>query len=144
MGKFNIRVYGLWIKNQKVLISHENIDGFKMTKFPGGGLEFGEGVVDCLKREFREELGVELVKLSLLHVSNRFIKSSFKNNEQVVAVHYLVKSNQEISNYNIVHPTGVGKLNSIQFVWSEINKELHDSLTFEMDKEALDSFNKWD
>ena len=144
MGKFNIRVYGLWIKNQKVLISHENIDGFKMTKFPGGGLEFGEGVVDCLKREFREELGVELFKLSLLHVSNRFIKSSFKNNEQVVAVHYLVKSNQEISNYNIVHPTGVGKLNSIQFVWSEINKELHDSLTFEMDKEALDSFNKWD
>ena len=144
MGKFNIRVYGLWIKNQKVLISHENIDGFKMTKFPGGGLEFGEGVVDCLKREFREELGVELVELSLLHVSNRFIKSSFKNNEQVVAVHYLVKSNQEISNYNIVHPTGVGKLNSIQFVWSEINKELHDSLTFEMDKEALDSFNKWD
>ncbi len=144
MGKFNIRVYGLWIKNQKVLISHENIDGFKMTKFPGGGLEFGEGVVDCLKREFREELGVELVKLSLLHVSNRFIKSSFKNNEQVVAVHYLVKSNQEISNYNIVHPTGVGKLNSIQFVWSDINKELHDSLTFEMDKEALDSFNKWD
>lgn len=144
MGKFNIRVYGLWIKNQKVLISHENIDGFKMTKFPGGGLEFGEGVVDCLRREFREELGVELVKLSLLHVSNRFIKSSFKNNEQVVAVHYLVKSNQEISNYNIVHPTGVGKLNSIQFVWSDINKELHDSLTFEMDKEALDSFNKWD
>lgn len=144
MGKFNIRVYGLWIKNQKVLISHENIDGFKMTKFPGGGLEFGEGVVDCLKREFREELGVELFKLSLLHVSNRFIKSSFKNNEQVVAVHYLVQSNQEISNYNIVHPTGVGKLNSIQFVWSEINKELHDSLTFEMDKEALDSFNKWD
>jgi len=144
MGKFNIRVYGLWIKNQKVLISHENIDGFKMTKFPGGGLEFGEGVVDCIKREFREELGVELVKLSLLHVSNRFIKSSFKNNEQVVAVHYLVKSNQEISNYNIVHPTGVGKLNSIQFVWSDINKELHDSLTFEMDKEALDSFNKWD
>ena len=144
MGKFNIRVYGLWIKNQKVLISHENIDGFKMTKFPGGGLEFGEGVVDCLKREFREELGVELVELSLLHVSNRFIKSSFKNNEQVVAVHYLVKSNQEISNYNIVHPTGVGKLNSIQFVWSDINKELHDSLTFEMDKEALDSFNKWD
>ncbi len=144
MGKFNIRVYGLWIKNQKVLISHENIDGFKMTKFPGGGLEFGEGVVDCLKREFREELGVELFKLSLLHVSNRFIKSSFKNNEQVVAVHYLVKSNQEISNYNIVHPTGVGKLNSIQFVWSDINKELHDSLTFEMDKEALDSFNKWD
>jgi 8-oxo-dGTP diphosphatase len=144
MGKFNIRVYGLWIKNQKVLISHENIDGFKMTKFPGGGLEFGEGVVDCLKREFREELGVELVKLSLLHVSNRFIKSSFKNNEQVVAVHYLVQSNQEISNYNIVHPTGVGKLNSIQFVWSDINKELHDSLTFEMDKEALDSFNKWD
>ena len=144
MGKFNIRVYGLWIKNQKVLISHENIDGFKMTKFPGGGLEFGEGVVDCIKREFREELGVELVKLSLLHVSNRFIKSSFKNNEQVVAVHYLVQSNQEISNYNIVHPTGVGKLNSIQFVWSDINKELHDSLTFEMDKEALDSFNKWD
>ena len=40
MSKFNVRVYGIWIKSDKILLSHENIDGYAMTKFPGGGLEY--------------------------------------------------------------------------------------------------------
>lgn len=29
-------------------------------KFPGGGLEYGEGVLECLHREFDEELNVKI------------------------------------------------------------------------------------
>ena len=50
---FNLRVYGILINEQnQLLVSDEYIRGMKITKFPGGGLEFGEGTRDCLKREF--------------------------------------------------------------------------------------------
>ena len=31
-----------------------------VTKFPGGGMEFGEGTIDCIKRECMEEFGEEV------------------------------------------------------------------------------------
>ena len=44
---FNIRVYGILINDAKqVLVSDEYIRGTYITKFPGGGLEFGEGTRD--------------------------------------------------------------------------------------------------
>ena len=53
---FNIRVYGiLMTDNKEVLVSDEIIRGNYYTKFCGGGLEIGEGTIDCLKREFLEE-----------------------------------------------------------------------------------------
>ncbi|MFM2327645.1 MAG: hypothetical protein RIR31_1847, partial [Bacteroidota bacterium] len=58
---FNIRVYGILInENKQVLVSDEFIRGMQITKFPGGGLEFGEGTRDCLKREFMEEMNLEV------------------------------------------------------------------------------------
>jgi hypothetical protein len=50
---FTIRVYGLLIHNGFMLVSDELIRGHRITKFPGGGLEFGEGTKDCLIREIR-------------------------------------------------------------------------------------------
>ena len=61
MFRFNIRVYGILINDQnQVLVSDELIRGKHYTKFPGGGLEYGEGTRDCLKREFLEETGHEI------------------------------------------------------------------------------------
>ena len=57
MSRFNLRVYGILINEKnEVLVSDEFIRGSYITKFPGGGLEFGEGTRDCLKREFMEEM----------------------------------------------------------------------------------------
>ena len=39
LERFNVRVYGLCIKQGKILITDEIRGGTKMTKFPGGGLE---------------------------------------------------------------------------------------------------------
>ena len=64
MGKypFIIRVYGIYIDPDKgILVSDELVNGKYITKFPGGGLEFGEGTIDCLKREMVEETGQELL-----------------------------------------------------------------------------------
>jgi len=61
MNRFNVRVYGILINEKKqVLVSDEFIRGNYYTKFPGGGLEFGEGTRDCLKREFKEEMDLDV------------------------------------------------------------------------------------
>nr|MCU0376467.1 NUDIX domain-containing protein [Chitinophagaceae bacterium] len=58
---FNVRVYGILINEQgELLVADEKIRGGYYTKFPGGGLEFGEGTRDCLVREFQEELGLKV------------------------------------------------------------------------------------
>ena len=58
---FTIRVYGILINEEKqVLVSDEFIRGNYYTKFPGGGLELGEGTRDCLKREFKEEMNLDV------------------------------------------------------------------------------------
>jgi hypothetical protein len=50
MHRFNLRVYGIVINDKKqILVADEYIRGGFYTKFPGGGLEFGEGTRDCLK-----------------------------------------------------------------------------------------------
>jgi ADP-ribose pyrophosphatase YjhB (NUDIX family) len=68
--RFNIRVYALILDRQEknILISDERVAGLEFSKFPGGGLEFGEGVMDCIHREAIEELGQEIeVKINLRH-----------------------------------------------------------------------------
>ena len=58
---FNVRVYGILLNdNNQVLVSDEYIRGNFYTKFPGGGLEYGEGTRDCLKREFKEEMDLDI------------------------------------------------------------------------------------
>ncbi|WP_316796236.1 NUDIX domain-containing protein [Pedobacter agri] len=91
MSYFNVRVYGLLInKNEEVLVSDEEEYGFRFSKFPGGGLEFGEGLIDGLKREFMEECNAEIDVISHFYTTDFFEKSSF-NDSQVISVYYLVK-----------------------------------------------------
>jgi 8-oxo-dGTP diphosphatase len=100
MYPFNVRVYGLLINNKnEVLISDEQEYGMRFTKFPGGGLEFGEGLMDSLKREFIEECNAEVEVLSHFYTSDFFVKSAF-NDSQVISVYYLVKNTTEL-NLNI-------------------------------------------
>ena len=55
-SRFNVRVYGIWIHEGRILVNEELIRGKHVIKFPGGGLDLGEGTVDGLKREWKEEL----------------------------------------------------------------------------------------
>ena len=50
MIRFNQRVYGLLInESQDILISDEFRFDTYFRKFPGGGVEYGEGIIDALK-----------------------------------------------------------------------------------------------
>ena len=92
MGVFNVRVYGLLINEaNEILISDEQVHGIRFTKFPGGGLEAGEGLIDGLKREFIEECNVEIEVTNHFYTTDFYVKSAF-NDSQVISIYYRVKN----------------------------------------------------
>ena len=91
MGRFNVRVYGILIDDGKVLVSDEYIKGNYITKFPGGGLEFGEGTIDCVIREFKEELDLKIEVITHFYTTDFFVNSAFNTGSQVISIYYLVK-----------------------------------------------------
>lgn len=97
MYPFNVRVYGILINDaNEVLISDEQEYGMRFTKFPGGGLEYGEGLIEGLKREFVEECNINVEVVSHFYTTDFFVKSAF-NDSQIISVYYIVKNIDPIS-----------------------------------------------
>ena len=97
MPNFNIRVYGILINEKKqVLVADEYIRGGLYTKFPGGGLEFGEGTRDCLKRELKEELGIEAEIGDHIYTTDYFQMSAFRPEDQIISIYYFAKQLEEL------------------------------------------------
>ena len=94
---FNIRVYGI-LRNKKgdILVSDEFIRGNQYTKFPGGGLEFGEGTRDCLRREFLEEMDLKVLVTDHIYTTDFFQMSAFNPEHQIVSIYYRVEALEEI------------------------------------------------
>lgn len=95
---FNIRVYGILInETNQVLVSDEFIRGAYITKFPGGGLEMGEGTKDCLKREFKEEMNLIVEVGNHIYTTDFYQQSAFNPDHQIVSIYYYVKALEEIT-----------------------------------------------
>lgn len=85
----NVRVYGILLgEDKKVLVSDEFIRGNYYTKFPGGGLEFGEGTRDCLKREFKEEMDLDIKVGDHIYTTDFFQISAFNPSHQIISIYY--------------------------------------------------------
>lgn len=131
MGKypFIIRVYGIYNAAGKgILVSDEYVHGRYITKFPGGGLEFGEGTIDCLKREMMEETGHEFVVKDHFYTTDFFVPSAFDDTSQVVSVYYMMEPvgdfNHKVSSDKFNFPVIEHGAQAFRFVpISEINDE---------------------
>src|SRR4249919_4119639 len=94
---FNLRVYGILMgENREILVSDEFIRGNRYTKFPGGGLEFGEGTRDCLKREFMEEMNLLVEIGNHIYTTDFYQMSAFNKDHQIVSIYYFVKALESI------------------------------------------------
>ena len=142
MSNFNIRVYGILInEKQEVLVSDEREYGVEFSKFPGGGLEYGEGPLEGLKREFKEECGVEIEILRHVHTTNAFFKSAF-NDSQVIGIYYLVQSDETLNCRfsDKVFDFEYDKEPDQVFRWVPVTDLDEKELTFEMDGAAWRAF----
>lgn len=93
----NVRVYGILLgEHKQVLVSDEYIRGSYYTKFPGGGLEFGEGTRDCLKREFKEEMNLEVRIGDHIYTTDFFQESAFTPGQQIIAIYYFAHALEPI------------------------------------------------
>ena len=93
MPLFNVRVYGVLINEKKqVLVSDEFIRGNYYTKFPGGGLEFGEGTRDCLQREFMEEMELSVEVGEHIYTTDYFQMSAFNPEHQIISIYYYARA----------------------------------------------------
>jgi len=91
VDRFNIRVYGIWLNERReVLLTDELIKGQHITKYPGGGLELGEGILNALYREWAEEVGVPIVRYRHLYTTDFFQQSAWAPSDQIIAVYYLL------------------------------------------------------
>jgi 8-oxo-dGTP diphosphatase len=139
MYPFNVRVYGILIQNKKVLVTDEYFHDTFITKFPGGGLQFGEGTMDCVKREFLEELNLDVEVLNHFYTTDFFQPSAFDKHKQVISIYYLVKEKAEMKFKTSEKKFDFSEIinNAQSFRWLEIKNLSEDEMTFPIDKKIV-------
>lgn len=139
---FNIRVYGI-LKNHKgeVLLSDECRNGYPFTKFPGGGLEWGEGIKECLIREFYEELGISVQVGELFYLTDFFQASAFRSSDQLISIYYNIEY-AKTDDLIFDHYTTPLTSDSEKFRWVSIAEIDQEELTFPIDKIVLGLLKK--
>ena len=136
VNQFNIRVYGFLIDDGSVLITDEFRLGIFMTKFPGGGLQFGEGTVDCLKREFMEELNIPITVLSHYYTTDFFQPTTLlPSNMQLLNIYYLVTTEKPYSFPIAQTRNEIPAVDGAQsFRWVKIKNLSEGEFTFPIDR----------
>jgi ADP-ribose pyrophosphatase YjhB (NUDIX family) len=135
---YNIRVYGLLIENDAVLVSDELYNGIYMTKFPGGGHHIGESLIDCLHREFKEELDLKIEIKSHFYTTDFYVPSFFNPKDQLISIYFLIerdantklKTSQKKFDFEPIH--GAQSLRWLPL--SEINEM---ELSYPIDKKVV-------
>ncbi|MCC6383881.1 MAG: NUDIX domain-containing protein [Bacteroidia bacterium] len=138
---FNIRVYGILIKENNLLVSHEYFFRTNMIKFPGGGLQFGEGTKEAVVREFKEELNITIEVKSHLYTTDFFIPSAFEKQKQIISIYYLVDSNETISKSLFKQPLG-RKEDYFYLSWIPVCNIEAQLFTFPGDQKAFEIIKK--
>ena len=137
---FNIRVYGIAINEEnRILLTDEYRLGRRMTKFPGGGLEFGEGTLDCLKRECMEEFAQEIDILKHFYTTDYFQPTQLiEEPQQLISIYYMIK----LKNPDILVTTTrkfdfEDKDGAQTFRWVNLKDLREDELTFPIDRKVM-------
>jgi ADP-ribose pyrophosphatase YjhB (NUDIX family) len=137
---FNIRVYGLLINSkQEVLLTDEYRMETYMTKFPGGGMEYGEGTIDCLKREFKEELNIDISIDRHFYTTDYFQPAYFFEKMQMMSIYYLVSCNNTDSIPTTTIANHIPAIEGKQaFRWAKIESLKAEDLTLPIDKKVVE------
>ena len=132
ISRFNIRVYALIIFKNNILLSRELIQNKLIYKFPGGGVEIGEGIVDALQREAKEEMGQHLNHITHFYTTDFFQRSSFDSSEQLISVYFKASLSQHLNN-----KLKIPVKDQPVFEWKTLVDLNEEDLHFPIDKKVL-------
>ena len=143
--QFVIRVYAIIINDRnEILLSDEYFQNTKMTKFPGGGLEFGEGTHECLHREALEEFGQPIQILTHFYTTDFFQKALFYENAQLISIYYTAKFIDSVKfkiseiPFDFNYKAGINQC----FRWQSLHVLTIDDVTFPIDKRVVEMLLK--
>ena len=91
LTQFRVAVYGILVRDGKVLLTNTRVPSGIITNFPGGGLELGEAPVEAVEREFREETTISVMVEDLLFCTQRFQQNPEYPHEQLIHLYYRVR-----------------------------------------------------
>lgn len=142
--KFTIRIYGIYIQNKKLLITDEYRLGMFMTKLPGGGLEYGESTIDCLKREIREEMNMQIKDIKHFYTTDFFQTAiGIDKQIQLISIYYTFDFDEE---KNITFETEKKEIQPIDgyqsFRMIDISTSNENEFTFPIDKHVFNLIKK--
>ena len=135
---FNLRVYALIIDKGEILLSKELIKGNIAIKFPGGGVELGEGIIEALQRESEEELNQRLINIKHFYTTDFFQQSSFKPKDQLISIYYKASLTTKIKTSECLTPIKDQPI----FYWKKIKDIDESELRFRIDKLVLQLLKK--
>lgn len=119
-------VSGILIQNKKCLIARRNYGSAKgMFEFPGGKVEANESKEDALKREWKEELGIELDSIS-------YFASSQDNQDYAFSLDFYLCTSKEIPKHSNVHD---------QLIWTTPD-HIYDFPFFESDYKIVEKLKE--
>lgn len=134
--RFNIRVYAIIVSGNSIMLADECINDFSFTKFPGGGVEPGEGIADALKRELMEEGNIELIDMQHLYTTDFFQRSAFNPEEQIVSVYYKADVRFNWSEFSS-DQSHSGRKHHVRLYLRDLSGLSEETLTFPIDKHVL-------
>jgi 8-oxo-dGTP diphosphatase len=135
MIKFNARCYVLIrSKQNRILVMQERWQGVDLNKFPGGGLELGEGLLECIHREIAEEfLSSEKLAYSHFFTPTEYFASRFKPQEQLLLNYFTNSTEADEQQWSLIP----NDANLLGMQWLELKAENAQWFTLQSDRDAF-------
>ena len=136
----HLGAYGLLIENNKILLVKKvsgPYDG--LLDLPGGTIEFGERPIDTLKRELKEEVGINVLDCELFDTDSVNVEWNYNNelyNIQHMGIFYkIIKYDGEIIKENTIDEVNDDSLGADFYEIDKLNKnELSKIVIMELEK----------